>query len=152
MELLSSAFGNGEFIPEKYTCGGDDVSPCLLFLNTSKEVKSFVVIVEDPDVLESTFCHWLIYDIPGDFEGLPEDVPPATYIEYGIKQGLNDFGNIGYNGPCPPEGSVHRYFFILLALDIESTGLEPGITKKELIEAIDGHVITTAEIVGLYKA
>ncbi|SNR87243.1 YbhB/YbcL family Raf kinase inhibitor-like protein [Desulfurobacterium atlanticum] len=151
MEIVSPAFGNGEFIPVKYTCDGDDISPCLFFLNPPEETKSFVLIMEDPDAPGGVFCHWLIYDIPADFEGLPEDVPPAGYLEYDIKQGLNDFGNIGYSGPCPPPGEVHRYFFILMALDVETLGLEPGATRKELLEAVDGHVITTAEIVGLYK-
>ncbi|OMH40536.1 YbhB/YbcL family Raf kinase inhibitor-like protein [Desulfurobacterium indicum] len=150
MEIVSPAFGNGEFIPSKYTCDGEDVSPCLFFLNPPETVKSFALIVEDPDAPAGTFTHWVIYDIPGDFEGLPEDVPPAANLEYGIKQGLNDFGRIGYNGPCPPPGKPHRYFFILLALDIESTGLPSGATRSELLRAIDGHVITTAEMVGLY--
>ncbi|WP_456484726.1 YbhB/YbcL family Raf kinase inhibitor-like protein [Desulfurobacterium sp.] len=150
MEIVSTVFGNGEFIPSKYTCDGEDVSPCLLFLDPPEGVRSFALIVEDPDAPSGTFTYWVIYDIPGDFEGLPEDVPPAGNLEYGIKQGLNDFGRIGYGGPCPPPGNPHRYFFILLALDVESTGLPAGATKSELLRAVDGHVITTAEMVGLY--
>ncbi len=150
MRIFSPAFGNGEYISIKYTCDGDDVSPPLLFLDPPEETQSFAVLVDDPDAPVGVFTHWIIYDIPGNFEGLPEDVPPAPELEYGIKQGINDFNRIGYGGPCPPPGRPHRYFFILFALDIPSTGLPPGARKEEFLRAIDGHVLAQDELVGLY--
>jgi len=148
MRIFSPAFGNGDYIPVKYTCDGEDVSPPLLFLDPPDETQSFAIVVDDPDAPVGVFTHWVIYDIPGTFEGLPEDVPPE--LEYGIKQGINDFKRIGYGGPCPPPGRVHRYFFVLFALDIPTTGLPAGVTKAELLRAIDGHVIAHDELVGLY--
>ena len=150
MRIFSPAFGNGDYIPVKYTCDGEDVSPPLLFLDPPEETQSFAIIVDDPDAPVGVFTHWVIYDIPGTFEGLPEDVPPVPELEYGIKQGINDFKRIGYGGPCPPHGKVHRYFFVLFALDIPTTGLPAGVTKAELLRAIDGHVIAHDELVGLY--
>jgi Raf kinase inhibitor-like YbhB/YbcL family protein len=150
MRIFSPAFGNGDYIPVKYTCDGEDVSPPLLFLDPPDETQSFAIVVDDPDAPAGVFTHWVIYDIPGTFEGLPEDVPPVPELEYGIKQGINDFKRIGYGGPCPPPGKVHRYFFVLFALDIPTTGLPAGATKAELLRAIDGHVIAHDELVGLY--
>jgi len=150
MRIFSPAFGNGDYIPVKYTCDGEDVSPPLLFLDPPDQTQSFAVLVDDPDAPVGVFTHWIIYDIPGTFEGLPEDVPPIPELEYGIKQGINDFKRIGYGGPCPPPGSIHRYFFILFALDVPTTGLPAGATKAEFLEAIDGHVIAHDELVGLY--
>ena len=150
MRLFSPAFGNGEYVPIKYTCDGEDISPPLLFFDIPDETQSFAIIVDDPDAPSGVFTHWIIYDIPSNFEGLPEDVPPASELEYGIKQGLNGFGRIGYNGPCPPPGKPHRYFFILFALDVPTIGLPAGVSKGDFLKAIDGHVITQDELVGLY--
>jgi len=150
MRLFSPAFGNGDYIPVKYTCDGEDISPPLLFLDPPEETQSFAILVEDPDAPVGVFTHWIIYDIPGAFEGLPEDIPPVPELEYGIRQGINDFKRIGYGGPCPPPGKIHRYFFILFALDIPKTGLPPGALKGAFLEAIDGHVIAQDELVGLY--
>ncbi len=150
MRLFSPAFGNGEYVPIKYTCDGEDISPPLLFFDIPDETQSFAIIVDDPDAPSGVFTHWIIYDIPGNFEGLPEDVPPASELEYGIKQGVNGFGRIGYNGPCPPPGRPHRYFFILFALDVPTIGLPAGVSKGDFLKAIDGHVITQDELVGLY--
>jgi len=150
MRLFSPAFGNGEFIPVKYTCDGEDVSPPLLFTEFPEDTRSFALLVDDPDAPGGVFTHWIIYDIPVTFEGLPEDVPPALELEYGIKQGINDFGKVGYGGPCPPPGSPHRYFFILFALDVPVLGIPAGVEKSEFLSAIEGHVLSQDEIVGLY--
>ncbi len=150
MRLFSPAFGNGEFIPVRYTCDGEDISPPLLFFDVPEGTKSFALLVDDPDAPGGVFTHWIVYDIPYEFEGLPEDVPPVPELEYGIKQGVNSFGRIGYGGPCPPPGSPHRYFFVLFALDIPATGLPAGVSKSEFLKAIDGHVVSQDELVGLY--
>ena len=150
MRIFSPAFGNGEFIPVKYTCDGEDVSPPLLFLDPPEETQSFALLVDDPDAPAGVFTHWIIYDIPASFEGLPEDVPPVPELEYGIKQGLNDFGRVGYGGPCPPPGNPHRYFFLLFALDVPTLGIPPGVRKPQFLEAIEGHILAQDELVGLY--
>ncbi|MEO2083610.1 MAG: YbhB/YbcL family Raf kinase inhibitor-like protein [Desulfurobacteriaceae bacterium] len=150
MRIFSPVFGNGEFIPVKYTCDGMDISPPLLFLEVPESVKSFALLVDDPDAPTGVFTHWIIYDIPGEFEGLPEDIPPAPELEYGIKQGVNSFGRIGYGGPCPPPGKPHRYFFVLFGLDVPNLGIPAGADKATFLEAIEGHVVAQDELVGLY--
>lgn len=150
MQLLSPAFSDGDYIPVIYTCDGDNISPPLIFTDIPEGTMSFSLIVEDPDAPGGIFTHWIIYDIPSTFEGLPEDVPPAFTIEYGIKQGVNSFGNVGYGGPCPPSGSTHRYFFVLFALDVPSLGLPAGISKSQFLSSIEGHVISECELVGIY--
>ncbi len=150
MRLFSPAFGNGEYVPVKYTCDGEDISPPLLFLEPPEDTRSFAILVDDPDAPGGVFTHWIIYDIPATFEGLPEDVPPVSELEYGIKQGLNDFGRVGYGGPCPPPGNPHRYFFVIFALDVPSLGLPPGVEKAQFLEALEGHVLAQDELVGLY--
>ncbi|RMA97805.1 YbhB/YbcL family Raf kinase inhibitor-like protein [Hydrogenothermus marinus] len=151
MKILSNAFENGEFIPEKYTCDGIDISPALKFIDIPENTKSLALIVEDPDAPIGVFTHWVVYDIPPNITGFPEGMPKEPLLEYGIKQGINDFDKIGYNGPCPPPGKPHRYFFILVALNIQNVGLAPGATKNELIKAINGHIIDKAELIGLYR-
>ncbi len=144
---LRSVFGYGERIPVKYTCDGEDVSPPLEW-EPLKGVKSYALIVEDPDAPMGTFTHWVLYDIPGDVRSLPEGVPKEGETRYG-KQGLNDFGRIGYGGPCPPPGKPHRYFFKLYALDTV-LNLKPGLKRGEVLAAIKGHVIAQAELMGTY--
>jgi len=150
MELFSPAFGNGEYIPIKYTCDGENISPPLIFVDVPDGTQSYALIVDDPDAPGGIFTHWIIYDIPSTFEGLPEDVPPASVMEYGIKQGLNSFGKVGYGGPCPPPGRPHRYFFILFALDIPELGIPSAVSRSEFLSALEGHVISESELVGLY--
>jgi Raf kinase inhibitor-like YbhB/YbcL family protein len=151
MRLFSPAFENGEFIPVRYTCDGENVSPPLLFLDPPPETESFALLIEDPDAPVGTFTHWLVYDVPADFEGLAEDLPPAAELEYGIKQGVNDFGQIGYGGPCPPPGNPHRYFFTLFALTVPTLGIPPGATRDEFLLALKGKVLAQDELVGLYS-
>ncbi len=151
MELKSLAFGEGEVIPRKYTCDGSDVSPPLAWSKVPQGTKSFVLIVDDPDAPIGTFTHWVVYDIPKDVGGFAEDLPKVKEIE-GIKQGLNDFGYVGYNGPCPPKGhGYHRYFFRLYAIDLESLGLPPQATRRQVEERMKGHILGEASLMGRYK-
>ncbi len=151
MRIDTTAFQNNDFIPAKYTCDGENVSPPLIFEDVPSEAGSFAVLVEDPDAPSGIFTHWIIYDIPTILEGLPEDVPPAPSLEYGIKQGINSFGSIGYKGPCPPMGPPHRYIFTLFALSVKELGIGSEAPKPEFIRAIENQVIDQAEIIGLYS-
>ena len=106
--------------------------------------------MDDPDAPSGTWVHWVLYDLPADARGLPEGVPKDRSLSNGARQGRNDFNKIGYNGPCPPRGSLHRYFFKLYALDCK-TNLEPGVSKGELERSIRGHILAEAELVGKFQ-
>ncbi|MRI58763.1 MAG: YbhB/YbcL family Raf kinase inhibitor-like protein [Epsilonproteobacteria bacterium] len=149
MRLLSPAFENGGMIPSQYTCDGADKSVPLIFHNVPSEAKSLALVMDDPDAPMGVFVHWVIYDIPSALQGLPEGVPHVPELEYGIKQGFNDFGKIGYGGPCPPKGA-HRYFFKLYALSAD-LALDPGLTKAQLLQLIAPYVIEEAVLMGIYE-
>ncbi|MDK2373095.1 MAG: YbhB/YbcL family Raf kinase inhibitor-like protein [Candidatus Korarchaeota archaeon] len=145
---LKSVFANGERIPIKYTCDGEDISPPLSWEGQPEGVVSYVLIVEDPDAPIGTFTHWVMYNIPGKMTSLPEGVPKQKETELGM-QGINDFRRVGYGGPCPPPGKPHRYFFKLYALD-STLDLPPGARKRDVIEAMKGHVLAQSQIMGIY--
>lgn len=150
ISLTSTAFKNGELIPGKYTCDGEDVSPDLSWDTAPPETKSFAIICDDPDAPAGTWVHWVIYDIPPDARSLSEAVQTSPQLENTAVQGRNDFNRIGYGGPCPPPGKAHRYFFKLYALD-KVTGLPPGKTKLELLKAMKGSVLAKGQLAGTYK-
>ena len=148
--LKSRAFENNGYIPRKYTGEGQDISPALSWDNVPEGTKAFALICDDPDAPVGNWVHWVIYDIPKEILFLDEAIADDKILDKGIKQGKNDFGRIGYGGPMPPSGRPHRYFFTLYALD---TQLEffPGMSKKELLEKIKGHILQKGELIGLYK-
>ena len=150
LKLTSSAFENGSFIPRKYTGDGSDVSPPLRWSDPPEGAKSFALICDDPDAPMGTWVHWVIYGIRAAARELPEGVPTRPELADGAKQGKSDFGKIGYGGPAPPRGKEHRYFFKLYALDAELS-LASGATKKQLLDAMKGHVLAEADLMGLYK-
>jgi len=150
LELKSTSFKNGDFIPAEYTCKGKDISPPLAWNDVPQTTKSFAIISDDPDAPIGTWVHWVIYDIPSDVRHLPENISKVNILSDGSKQGVNDFGKIGYGGPCPPPGSAHRYFFKLYALNTKLE-LKPGLTKKALESAIKGHIAGEAELIGKFK-
>jgi len=150
LELKSSAFENNEFISEKYTCKGEDVSPPLSWSDVPEATKSFALICDDPDAPMGTWVHWVIYDMPPEVRSFPQGVKTQKTLEDGSKQGINDFRKIGYGGPCPPLGAPHRYFFKLYALD-KVLSTEPGLTKEELLKSIEGHIIDQTELMGKFK-
>jgi Raf kinase inhibitor-like YbhB/YbcL family protein len=149
MKLTSNAFVEGGFIPAKYTCDGKNVSPQLAWVSPPTNAKSFALICDDPDAPAGVWVHWVIFNIPATVKELPEEIPPTKTLPDGTKQGMTDFRRIGYGGPCPPSG-VHRYFFKLYALDKELT-LEAGITKAQLLKAIEGHILASAQMIGKYS-
>ena len=149
LTLRSSAFESGSRIPQTYTCDGKDVSPPLRWDTVPPGTESFALICDDPDAPMGTWVHWVIYDIPADADRLPEALPAGERLESGAFQGGNDFGKIGYGGPCPPRGKPHRYFFRLYALDSELNA-PAGLTKKTLLDQMQGHILENAEFHGLY--
>jgi len=148
--LSSPAFEDGSPIPARYTCQGDDISPPLKWGDVPEGTKSLAVIFDDPDAPMGTWVHWVIYGLPPETRELKEGVPPKETLPDGSRQGTNDFKRIGYGGPCPPPGKPHRYFFKLYALDSE-IDLEPGATKKQLLSAMQGHVIGEGRLMGTYQ-
>ena len=146
--LQSSAFQNGGDIPKKFTCEATDISPELAWGGAPEKTQSFALIADDPDAPMGTWVHWVIYDLPPNTTKLSEGVPKQEQAASGT-QGKNDFGKIGYGGPCPPPGKPHRYFFKLYALD-GKLNLKPGARKAELETAMKGHVLAQAELVGKY--
>ncbi len=149
LSLSSPVFEAGGMIPSTYTCDGADISPPLQWQNVPAEAKSLALICDDPDAPVGTWVHWVLYELPGSETGLPEAVPPQEQLANGAKQGLNDFRKIGYGGPCPPSG-VHRYFFKLYALD-DFLHLPPGVTKSQLLKAMEGHILVQTQLVGKYQ-
>jgi Raf kinase inhibitor-like YbhB/YbcL family protein len=148
-ELTSGAFKADETIPKKHTCDGEDLSPPLAWTEPPAGTKGFALVCDDPDAPAGTWIHWVIYDLPPSLRTLPEGVPQTPKRDDGSKQGTNDFKKIGYNGPCPPRGSEHRYYFTLFALDAP-TGLAPGATKADLVQAIQAHTLGNAHMIGRY--
>lgn len=150
LELTSSAFETTGQIPARYTCEGEDISPPLKWNFVPSDAQSLVLICDDPDAPSGTFSHWVLYDIPADVEELPPSVPPEPSLEWGAQQGRNDFGNIGYGGPCPPHGSTHEYYFRLYALN-EELDLPPGATREQVLDRIQDSIVEKTEITGQYN-
>lgn len=151
--IQSKSFRHNEMIPARYTCDGQDISPPLQWSGIPTEAKSLVLIVDDPDAPDPaapkmTWVHWVLYNIPVDTGGLEENISSASLPE-GTKEGINDWGRTGYGGPCPPIGR-HRYFFKIYVLDTVLDDLQHP-TKKEVEEAIAGHILAKAELVGMYQ-
>lgn len=144
LAIASPAFLPNGMIPSKYTCDDADVNPPLSISDIPEKTRSLALIVDDPDAPMGTWVHWVVWNIGTGTKEIPENsVPP------GALQGRNDFGKQGYGGPCPPSGT-HRYFFKLYALDSSLT-VKAGATKTQIEEAMKGHVLAQAELIGLYK-
>ena len=145
MTITSTAFQPDDPIPDDYSYDGGNLSPPLTFSEVPVEAESLVLLVEDPDAPGGLFTHWSLYDIPpATLQIMPGEVPA------GAVQGETDFGQEAYGGPKPPSGT-HRYFFKLFALDTP-LDLGPGATGEEVREAMEGHIIDKAELVGTYSA
>ncbi len=148
-KITSQAFEDGGIIPKKYTCDAEDISPPLKWESVPEGTESLAIVCDDPDAPMGTWVHWVLFNITPDTKELPEKVSTTETIDNGAKQGTNDFGNIGYGGPCPP-GGTHRYFFKLYALDT-MLNIEAGIKKADLLKAIEGHLIFETQLMGKYK-
>jgi len=148
--VKSSAFGMGAEISKQFTCSGNDVSPALKWSSPPAKTASFALIVDDPDAPVGTWVHWVLWNLPASAHTLSENVPKREQLDDGSLQGTNDFRKMGYNGPCPPPGKPHRYFFRLYALDTK-LNLAPGATRQELDAAMKGHVLGQAEYMGTFR-
>jgi Raf kinase inhibitor-like YbhB/YbcL family protein len=148
--ISSPSFPPGGDIPKKFTCDGADVSPELSWSSPPEGTKSFVLIADDPDAPSGTWTHWVVFNIPADSKSLREGVSRVDELPGGERQGRNDFHKIGYNGPCPPPGKAHRYFFKLFAMN-EKLDMKPGASRPELEQAMQGHALGNAEWMGKYR-
>jgi Raf kinase inhibitor-like YbhB/YbcL family protein len=153
LTIRSPAFADGGEIPTQYTCEGADLSPPLAFSGVPPAAKSLALIADDPDAPDpqapkTVYVHWVLHDLPPDATGLPEAVQPKA-LPAGARVGRNDFGRSGYGGPCPPIGR-HRYFFKLYALDTMLGDLG-SVTKSRLLQAMKGHVVEEAQVMGTYQ-
>lgn len=149
INLESPAFKNGEMIPSKYTCDGENISPALNWNRPSDKVKHYCLIAEDPDAPGGDFVHWIVFDIPGSATSLLEGITNQKNLPDGAEMGTNDARRIGYFGPCPPSGT-HRYYFRIYAID-NVLKMDAGATKDEVMKAMQGHIVAQGELMGKYQ-
>lgn len=149
LTITSPAFHDGAAIPSQYTCEGNDVSPPLEWSGVPAGARSLALLCDDPDAPRKTWVHWVLWAIPPDRTSLPEGLPSQATLKGVGSQGKNDFGRLGYGGPCPPPGKPHRYFFKLYALDCE-VNLGAGAGKRELEQSMQGHVLAHGQLVGKF--
>jgi Raf kinase inhibitor-like YbhB/YbcL family protein len=162
IQLRSSVFSDGGMIPKTFTCDGSDQSPPLEWSGVPSSARTLALICDDPDAPAGTWSHWVVFNLSPGVKALKEGVPPEETVSAAVlrtepaadkasasRQGQNDFGKIGYGGPCPPSGT-HRYFFRLYALD---AGLELGsrATRADLLKAIQGHILAEGRLIGKYQ-
>lgn len=143
--LTSIAFKEHQAIPPQYGCYGENLSPPLKWEGAPSETKSYVLIVDDPDAPSKVWTHWVVYNIPTALHEIKEGQSPKDALE-----GLNDFGNSGYGGPCPPSGT-HRYYFKLYALN-QLLDLDKGATKQEVEKAMQTHILKETQLMGTYTS
>jgi Raf kinase inhibitor-like YbhB/YbcL family protein len=148
--LSSSSFPREGEIPKKFTCDGADVSPELSWSSAPQGTQSFVLIADDPDAPSGTWTHWVLFNVPATTKSLSAGVARVDELPGGERQGRNDFHKIGYNGPCPPPGKAHRYFFKLFGVD-KLLDAKPGASRQEVEQAMQGHVLGKAEWMGKYQ-
>lgn len=147
LSLTSDAFVDGEKLPVQTGYQNGNISPLLKWEDAPENTMSYAMIMDDPDAREWT--HWVIYNIPVSLNALKEGFPKDEELPDGTRQGRNDFGKIGYGGPCPPSG-IHRYVFRLFALDT-ALDLDPGSSKPSLLKAMNGHILAEAKLMGKFS-
>ena len=146
--LKVRGFGDGESIPKRNTCDGENSSPALEWSNEPQGTQSFALIMEDPAAPSGTWNHWLLWDVPAHVHALSDGFIPGT----AGSSGNNDFGRSGYGGPCPPKGhGPHRYYFTLYAVDRPVLGLPPGAKRQDLDRALKGRLLAQAQYMGRYS-
>ncbi len=151
IQIVTTAFTEGQPIPSRHAFDDQDIAPDLQWSGVPSAAKSLALICDDPDAPMGIWVHWVLYDLTPSMTGLPEGLPKSLTLDNGGKQGMNDYKRVGYGGPCPPPGKPHRYFFKLYALDVKPD-LLPGLTKKDLLKAMEGHVIAEGQLMGTYQS
>ena len=149
MKIASSAFRHDGAIPRKFTCDGDDVSPPIEWSEMPPDAKTVALICDDPDAPKGDFVHWVLFNVPAAAGALPEHLPRRPELADGARQGTNDFGKVGYGGPCPPSGT-HHYRFTLYAVDGE-LHVSPSASRAAVQAALKGHVLASAQLTGTYQ-
>lgn len=149
LELTSIAFSEGQPIPARYTCTGEDISPPLAWRGAPPGTQSFALIMDDPDAPGRTWVHWVVFNLPASATGLPAAIRSDGDLPGEAVHGQNSWRRNDYGGPCPPSGT-HRYFFKLYALDT-TLDLAPGATKQQVLDALAGHVLAEGQLMGTYK-
>jgi Raf kinase inhibitor-like YbhB/YbcL family protein len=148
LALRSKSFENGGQIPAEFTCSGNDISPALEWDEPPSGTRSFALIMQDPDAPGGVFTHWVIFNLPGTVRNLPQAIAKAAEVPGGGRQGRNDFGTVGYGGPCPPSG-IHRYVFQLYALK-KALDLQGGAASEEVRRGIKSETLGRGELIGRY--
>jgi hypothetical protein len=149
MRITTLDFPLGGAIPRRFTADGADASPALAIQGAPEGTGAFALIVDDPDAPVGTWVHWVVYDLPAGIQGLAGGQPRTADLEGGARQGRNSWGRLGWNGPDPPAGKPHRYYFRLYALGAP-LGLEAGATAQRVQSAMKGKVLAEAELMGVY--
>jgi len=149
LELTSTAFSEGQPIPARYTCTGEDISPPLAWRGAPPGTQSFALIMDDPDAPGRTWVHWVVFNLPADAAALPAAIRSDDDLPGAAAHGQNSWRRSDYGGPCPPSGT-HRYFFKLYALDT-TLDLTPGATRQQVLDALSGHVLAEGQAMGTYK-
>ncbi len=150
ISVLVEGFNEGDMIPEEFTCDGKDISPLISWKGIPAGTKSFALIMDDPDAGGGTFVHWVIYNVPAHTRNLTKGMPRNKTLADGSMQGMTDFGQPGYGGPCPPPGKPHRYFFKVYALDM-NLNLPAGASKSQVENAMMGHILAEGVLMGKYQ-
>lgn len=149
INLISDVFEEGDIIPIKYTCDDMNISPPLRWDTLPERTISYAILCEDPDAPAGIWTHWIIFNIPPNVKELSAGIKNEEKLENGIIQGVNDSGYVGYGGPCPPEGSKHRYFFRIYALDT-TLNLGPVVKREEFLRALDENILDEGQLMGIY--
>ena len=155
LTVTSPTLVAGQAVPRQHTADGENISPAIQWSGAPATARSFALVCDDPDVpIPGGFVHWVIYNIPSTATGVPENLPidpsaPLPSSIAGAVQGLSGFKRPIYRGPAPPSGKPHHYHFTVYALDV--TGLPTGLTKAQLVEAMQGHVVGQGELVAIYE-
>lgn len=151
LSLSTDSFAKWGRIPEKFTCKGADTNPMLSWINPPLGTKSYAIVVDDPDSAGRIWGHWVVFNIPSSTTEYSEGQQKLQRLPDNAVQGTNDFGRIGYNGPCPPPGKTHRYYFRIFALDTRTLPLDSTATRNAVIQAIKDHTLARDELVGTFS-
>jgi len=149
LSIQSAEFVANGPIPAAYTCAGDGKSPALAWSGVPAATQTLALIVRDPDAPMGSYVHWVIYNLPANVTALPAAMPTTATLGNGGVQGVNGSGTRGYYGPCPPPGPAHHYHFRLYALDVKLE-LAAGASADEIEQAMKGHVLASADLVGTF--